>query len=483
MEVKKMKHLNKLAIVIMIVFVSVTLMGMSNKNTGTSENLSPQVISGNISGLAKKARPAVVNISTVKTMRDGGRVFRHFYGKPFGNQDRFNDFFNPFLKNGPKRGFRQNSLGSGFIIDPDGYIVTNNHVIDNADKIKVKLASGKEFDAKLVGQDPKTDLALIKIKGSKELVPLKLGDSEAIEVGTWVVAIGSPFGLEQTVTAGIVSAKGRILGSGPYDDFIQTDASINPGNSGGPLIDMNGRVVGINTAIVPNGQGIGFAIPIHLAKGIIEQLKNKGAVSRGWLGIGIQDITEELSEYYKLGKKSGVLVTRVYKGDPADKGGIKQNDIIMAINGKPVSAGRQLSIIIAGIGEGQRTEISILRNGKEKTVHVNIAKQSDTKILSYSQPSKQDDLGLVAEELVSEKAVQLGLDKQEKGILIVEVKPDSKGEAAGIRTGDLVKEVNHIPVTNLENFREQVKNLKKGEKLQILIKRRGVGYIAISMLA
>jgi len=478
-----MKHLNKLTVIILIVFVSVALMGMSDKTQGTPKQNSKQMITGNISELAKKVRPAVVNISTVKTIPGGGRVFRHFYGSPFGNPDRFNDFFNPFFKNDRKRGFKQNSLGSGFLINRDGIIVTNNHVIENADQIKVKLANGKEFDANLVGRDPKTDLALIKIEGSNNLVPLELGNSETLDVGTWVVAIGSPFGLEQTVTAGIVSGKGRILGSGPYDDFIQTDASINPGNSGGPLIAMNGKVVGINTAIVPNGQGIGFAIPIDLAKGIINQLKKNGKVSRGWLGIGIQDITEELAEYYKLRKKSGVLVTHVYPGDPADKGGIKQNDIILAINGKSVSSSRQLSRIIAEIGVGKRTEISILRNRKEKTVHVDIAKRPDTITLSHNRPDKQDDFGLATEQLGPDRAVQLGLNKHEKGILIVEVRPGSKGEAAGVRAGDLIKEVNHIPVKNLENYRKQMNNLKKGEKLRLLLKRRGVGFIAISMLA
>jgi serine protease Do len=480
---EKMKHLYKLTIVIMIIFFSVALMGMRNKNKGASENMSQPIINGNISVLAKKARSAVVNISTVQTIHGGGRVFRHFYGRPFNNPDQRNDHFNPFFKNEPRRGFKQNSLGSGFIIDREGYIVTNNHVIENADQIKVKMASGKEFMADLVGRDPKTDLALIKIKGSKDMVPLGLGDSEILEVGTWVVAIGSPFGLEQTVTAGIVSAKGRILGAGPYDDFIQTDASINPGNSGGPLIDMNGKVIGINTAIVSNGQGIGFAIPINLAKDIIEQLRKSGDVSRGWLGIGIQNITDELSKYYKLGKKSGVLVTHVNSGDPADKGGIKQNDIIIGIDGKSVSSSRQLSRIIAGTGVGKLTEISILRNGNEKTVHVTIAKRSDTKLLSYTKPEKQDDLGLVAEELVPDRAAQLGMDKNEKGILVVEVRPGSKGESAGLRAGDLVKEVNHISVTNLENYRKQIESLKEGEKFRILLKRRGVGYLAISMLA
>ena len=293
------------------------------------------MVPASFSELAKQAQPGVVNIRTVKTVKGGGRVFRHFFGNPFNPQDPFHNFGPSPDERAPD--YKQRSLGSGFIIDRDGYIVTNNHVIEGADEIKVSLANDKEFDAEIVGRDPNTDLALIKIKGASDLVPLKLGDSDKLLVGSWVVAIGSPFGLEQTVTAGIVSAKGRVIGSGPYDDFIQTDASINPGNSGGPLLNMNGEVVGINTAIVAQGQGIGFAIPVNLARGIIEQLKAHGSVTRGWLGVGIQDLTPELAEYYGLKDKQGVLVAQVFEGDPADKAGIKAKDVIIEVDGKPIT--------------------------------------------------------------------------------------------------------------------------------------------------
>ena len=295
------------------------------------------MVPANFSELAEMARPGVVNIRTERTMKEGGRVFRHFFGEQFqGRPNPFEDFFGPF-KDQPQREYKQKSLGSGFIIDKEGYIVTNNHVIDGADEIKVRLYNEKEYQAKVVGRDPKTDLALIKIDGIKDLQPLTLGNSEDLKVGTWVVAIGSPFGLEQTVTQGIVSAKKRVIGAGPYDDFIQTDASINPGNSGGPLLDLKGRVIGINTAIVASGQGIGFAIPIDMAKSIVAQLKDKGEVTRGWLGVGIQDVTPELAEYWGLDSTKGVLVTQVFEGDPADKAGVKKNDIIVALNGQPVS--------------------------------------------------------------------------------------------------------------------------------------------------
>ncbi|MGB5986998.1 MAG: trypsin-like peptidase domain-containing protein, partial [Desulfobacterales bacterium] len=237
----------------------------------------------NFSDLAEEVSPAVVNIRTVKTIKGGGRVFRHFQG-PFGDNDSMDEFFKRFFGEDQQRDFKQRSLGSGFIFDKAGYIVTNNHVVEDADEIRVILKNEKEYDAEVVGRDANTDLALIKIKTPDDLPVAVLGDSETLKIGAWVMAIGSPFGLEHTVTAGIVSAKGRVIGSGPYDDVIQTDASINPGNSGGPLINLAGEVVGINTAIVARGQGIGFAIPINLAKDIIAQLKDSGSVTRGWLG-------------------------------------------------------------------------------------------------------------------------------------------------------------------------------------------------------
>ena len=335
------------------------------------------------SELAGQAKPGVVNIRTVKTIKGGSPVFRHFFGNPFGgNRNPFDEFFGPHQGDGNQRDFKQRSLGSGFIIDKDGFIVTNNHVIEDADQIKVILSDDKEFDAELIGRDPKTDLALIRIQGARNLKPLELGNSDKLEVGKWVVAIGSPFGLEQTVTAGIVSAKGRIIGSGPYDDFIQTDASINPGNSGGPLLNMNGEVVGINTAIIASGQGIGFAIPINLAKGIITQLKDKGEVTRGWLGVGIQDLTPELADYYNLKDQKGVLVTQVFEGDPADNAGIKVNDVILSIDGKPVSTGRELSSTIANTPVGHRTKVDLIRNGKRQTLTVTLAKRDDDQRLN-----------------------------------------------------------------------------------------------------
>jgi len=433
-----------------------------------------RMIPENFSELAQKARSGVVNIRTVKTIKGGGPVFRHFFGNPFGGK-------NPFFRQGPSPDFKQKSLGSGFIIDREGYIVTNNHVVENADKIKVKLASGKEFDATLVGRDPKTDIALIKISASDGLIPLKMGDSDVLQVGRWVVAIGSPFGLEQTVTAGIVSAKGRTIGAGPYDDFIQTDASINPGNSGGPLFNLKGEVVGINTAIIASGQGIGFAIPVNLAKVIIEQLKNSGEVSRGWLGVGIQKLTPELAEYYGIEDKKGVIVTRVYKGDPADDGGIKPGDVILAVNGKNISSTRELSMTIANSPVGKRIPISILRSGKEKTVTVELTKRADSESNAKQETGNVDMLGLKLAELAPEMARHYGYDESEKGLLVIQVQSGGKGALAGIQQGDLIKEINRHSVLSLKDYRRLMREVKSGETVQLLINRANAGFFLLKI--
>lgn len=442
----------------------------------------PRMVPENFSQLAEVAKPAVVNIRTEKTVQGGGKVFRHFFGNPFGGRERdpFKDFFGPF-EEGPSKEFKQRSLGSGFIIDKEGFIVTNNHVVEGADEIKVRLADEREYEATVVGRDPKTDLALIKIEGAKDLIPLPVGDSEAQEVGTWVVAIGSPFGLEQTVTAGIVSAKGRIIGSGPYDDFIQTDASINPGNSGGPLINMNGEVIGINTAIVASGQGIGFAIPINMAKDIIAQLKSKGEVTRGWMGVGIQDLTPELAEYYKVKGETGVLVTQIFEGDPADKAGIKTNDIITAVNGEPVTSSRELSRRIAALGVGQKAKITIMRDGREKSVTVETAKRQEEQTLASKESESDDKLGLSLQSLEPDIAARLGYDEAEKGVLVTGVESGSKADKAGVQQGDLVKEINRKPVAGMEEFRKQLNQVKKGDPIMLLLKRGQSGFVVAKM--
>ena len=475
----QIKNFKKYALALMMVGIMLAA-GFQTGAAAVDSNV--RMIPESFSQLAEEVRPGVVNIRTEKTMKDGGPVFRHFFGNPFGDPNPHGKTPGPFFQPNPNHKFKQQSLGSGFIIDREGYIVTNNHVIENADKIKVKLSNGKEFDAKVVGRDPNTDLALIKIKASDELVPIKMGNSDEIAVGSWVVAIGSPFGLEQTVTAGIVSAKGRVIGAGPYDDFIQTDASINPGNSGGPLLSMQSEVVGINTAIIAQGQGIGFAIPINLAQGIIKQLKENGGVTRGWLGVSIQDLTPELKAYYKVKDHNGVLVTEVYEGDPADNAGIKARDIITGVNGKKISTTRDLSKTVAASPVGKEISISVIRDGKEKTVQVTLSKRGGSKLLAKQHLDKEDELGLELSGLNPEMALRLGIPKDEKGVLVTRVSPDGKGAKAGIQRGDVVKEINHKSVSTLEDYYRNLENAGSDKPIQFLIKRANVGYLAIKIV-
>ena len=431
------------------------------------------MVPANFSDLAQKARPGVVNISTERTIKGGGQVFRHFFGEPFGDRrSPFDEFFGPF---GDRQEHKERSLGSGFIIDKEGFIVTNNHVIAEADEIKVKLANGKEFEAEVVGRDPKTDVALIRIKGAKDLTPLPLGDSEQIKVGTWVVAIGSPFGLEQTVTQGIVSAKGRSIGAGPYDNFIQTDASINPGNSGGPLLNLSGEVIGINTAIVARGQGIGFAIPINMARDVTLQLKEKGEVTRGWLGVQIRDLDESLANYYKLDPFSAVYVENVVPGDPADQAGIRSGDIILSVDGQKVTSGRDLAGLVARIPVGKKSKIVLLRDGEKKTISVKIAKQSTEEPKLASAQGSSDDLGLQVTDLSSEKARQFGLDEDERGVLVVEVENGSRADEAGVKVGDVIKGINMKKVESLKDYETLMAKVDKKESINFLVRSRNQG--------
>jgi len=444
-------------------------------------SMDQSAIPESFSKLAETVSPAVVNISTVKTIKGGGPVFRHFHQNPPGDQDPFKDFFDKFFGNEQQREFKQRSLGSGFIIDKDGYIVTNNHVIDDADEIKVKLNSGKEYDAKIVGRDPSTDIALIKIKADSSYSVAKLGDSDALKVGEWVVAIGSPFGLAHTVTAGIVSAKGRVIGSGPYDDFIQTDASINPGNSGGPLLNMKGNVIGINTAIIASGQGIGFAIPVNMAKDVIKQLKEQGEVTRGWLGVGIQDINDEMADYYGIKDKEGVLISKVFPGDPADEAGIKTKDIITEVNGQKIKSSHELTRIIADFHVGEKVKIKVLRDGKEKTFTVKIAKRKQAKIASSNMPyKKQEVFGIQVSDLTPEIANRLNLQETE-GVVVTDVQSGSQGDDKGVQARDIIKEINHQSINSVDDYNNAINKVKKGDTVSMFIKRANSGFFVIKL--
>ena len=427
---------------------------------------SVQMIPASFSQLADKAKPGVVNIQTVKTIEGGGRVYRHFFGQ---DREMFEDFFGPFFQQRPQNR-KESSLGSGFIISDDGYIVTNNHVIKNADKIKVIMHDNKEYDAKIVGTDPITDLALIKID-ARSLQPLKFGSSSNLSVGSWVVAIGSPFGLEQTVTAGIVSAKGRILGSGPYDDFIQTDASINPGNSGGPLLNMKGEVVGINTAIVRSGQGIGFAIPSDMAVGIIDQLTEQKHVSRGWLGVGIQNVTKELAEYYGIKEEKGVYVAKVYPDNPADKAGIQVGDVITRINKKDVDTARDLSLTIAGHAVGETVKVKLIRKGAQKTLKVTLGERPDENARILSENQGYDPFGFRLKEMTPDMARRFGYPPGLKGLVVIDTKPGSPAANSIVRHGDVLTEINRHKVETTGMYAKYLDQISQGSVVRLLFNR------------
>ena len=423
------------------------------------------------SALAKEAGPSVVNISTVKVVKNRG-IGPLPFGSPFGGDDPFEDFFERFFGDQIPREHRQRSLGSGFVIDEEGYILTNNHVVEKTDEIKVRLSDEKEFEAEIVGRDSRTDLALIRIRTDHPLKPLPLGDSEALEVGDWVVAIGNPFGLEQTVTAGIVSAKYRRIGQGSYDNFIQTDASINPGNSGGPLLNTKGEVVGINTAIFSRtggSIGIGFAIPVNMAKDLLPQLK-EGKVVRGWLGVMIQDISPELKEKLNLESRKGALVADVTEDGPADKAGIKRGDVIVSFDGKEIEGMHELPYIVASTPVGKDVVVEVIRKGERKSFDVSLGK------LEEEQPSRESEdtrpeLGMMVEELTPEMASRLGLS-QATGLVIVNILRGSPAAEAGLRPGDIILEVDQVAPKDLEHFQKMMGSYKSGDTILFLVKRK-----------
>lgn len=432
--------------------------------------------------IAKRLSPSVVNISTTQIIKERPIFpFPEFRG-PFGGQDDFfGDDFNKFFNNDqqppPPREMKRQSLGSGFIINKDGYILTNFHVIENATEIMVTLSEHKkDYKAKVVGQDPKLDIALIKINADADLPAITIGNSDDLQIGEWVVAIGNPFGLGGTVTAGIVSQKGRVIGAGPYDNFIQTDASINPGNSGGPLFNMRGQVVGINTAIVAGGQGIGFATPINMVKDVLVQLKEKGKITRGWIGVGIQELTPELAKSFGLKDADGALISSVNPGDPADAAGLKQGDIIISFDNKKITEMNDLPRIVAGAAPGKSVPVVILRDGQEKTITLKVGAKSDEEAfaeadtLSEKEPKPDKRLGISVQSVTPEMAKKLGLPDTE-GVVIMSIRPDSPAGLAALRRGDVIKEVNRKPVRNLSEYKKTMAALNKKDSVLLLIKR------------
>jgi len=429
--------------------------------------------------LADAVKDVVVNISTTQVMKEN--PMQPFMGKDSPFREFFgDDFYKRFFGDNPQNQMKTHALGSGFIIDKDGTILTNNHVVEKADEIKIKTTDGKEYDAKVIGRDPKTDIALIKIAtDGKTLKAAKLGDSEAIRVGDWVMAVGNPFGLGNTVTAGIISAKGRIIGAGPYDDFLQTDAAINPGNSGGPLFNMNGEVVGINTAIVAQAQGIGFATPISMVKEILDQLKT-GKVVRGWLGIMIQDITPDLAESFGTTETNGVIVGDVVADSPAEKAGMKRGDIVKTLNGKEVENAHSLSRSVAAMGPESTVTLGVLRDGKTKEIKITIGTMPEEIAEQKQGPKTESAWGMSVQNLTADLAQKFGLEENETGVVITDLQPGGPAAEARLKPGDIIKEVNRQKVQNVRDYKQSVQKMKKGETLLLLVKRgANTFYIAL----
>jgi Do/DeqQ family serine protease len=436
-----------------------------------------QILQDAFVNVAQTVKPAVVNIATTQRARPAERgqgpqvppsfrgPFRDFFGE---------DFLERFFGGEPPR--ERQSLGSGVLVDKRGYILTNNHVIEQADQIEVRLSDKRKFSATVVGRDPKTDLAVIKVDAPGDLPVATLGDSAKIRIGEWAMAIGNPFGLDQTVTVGVISAVGRSdMGITTYEDFIQTDASINPGNSGGPLVNLHGEVVGINTAIVASGRGIGFAIPINMAREVSQRLIAQGKVVRGWLGIGIQELTEELAAQFGVKPEDGVLVGNVMRNSPAERGGLKTGDIIRELNGIRITGVRQLQREVAQSPVGGQVRLKVLRERQPLELTVVLGEQPDD-LTAAGQPASPAEaaerFGFTVQEMTPELREQLRLGRAE-GLVVSSVEDGGPAARVGIRPGDLIVEVNREAVRTLTDFTRLVSQMRAGTNLLLLVRREG----------
>jgi len=434
--------------------------------------------------LAAAQADSVVNISITQRVKQRMQGLPPGLRSPHGGSP-FDEFFNDFFRNMPRQQQEKHALGTGFVWSSDGYIVTNNHVIDGADEVVVKMRDGTEYDAKVVGADPKLDVALLKLNATG-LKAVSLADSDALRVGDWVVAIGNPFGLQQTVTAGIVSAKGRVIGSGPYDDFIQTDAAINPGNSGGPLFNRRGEVVGINTAIFSSSggnNGIGFAIPINLAKSVLNELRDTGHVTRARLGVHITDVDKETMHALGLDSRKGALVPQVEAGSAADKAGILPGDVIVSIDGYLIQKAHDLPIRVARHTPGDKVKIGLVRDGKHKTITVTVEAmaEDDTQHGKSFSDNNKVRLGLVVENLTSALAAQLQA-RVKNGAVVKQLQRGMPAARAGIQRGDVIYRINGKDVTGVRSFSTLAKSFNPGDVLRVMLDRHGDQVFALVKL-
>ncbi len=445
--------------------------------------------------VAERVLPAVVNISTTQKIQTGNFRFGAPGGVP-GLQDErreelekfFERFGLPFAfpqQGAPAPEREVQSLGSGFVIDPQGYVVTNNHVVAEASEIVVIFSDDTKLDATLVGRDPKTDLALLKVDSPKPLDYVTFGDSDTMRVGDWVMAIGNPFGLGGTVTSGIISARSRNINAGPFDDFLQTDAAINRGNSGGPMFNLDGDVIGVNTAIFsPSGGnvGIGFAIPSALAKPILDQLREYGRPHRGWLGVKIQHVTDEIANSLGLDKAYGALVLELTPDSPADNAGIESGDVILSFNGRDVEEMRQLPRMVAETPVGETVSVQVLRKGKRKTIRLKLGEFPEEEVISVPQkkaPEKAEKkgetvLGMQLGTINSDVRAQYNLSDKQEGVIIYSVEPDSEAKMRALNAGDIILGVNQDDVTSVSEFKRAIKAAKDADRGYVLVRiKRG----------
>lgn len=422
--------------------------------------------------LVDSQKPSVVNISTTSVVKQRG-IFPGFPdNSPFGDNDPFEEFFKKFFGDTPQKEFKRQGLGSGFIISEDGYVVTNNHVIDRAEDVEVVLEDGKKYKADVIGKDPKTDLAVLKIEPEIPLKAVVFGNSQDLRIGEWVMAIGNPFGLGYTVTAGIVSAKGRSLGLGAYDDFIQTDAPLNPGNSGGPLFNLKGEVVGVNTAIVARGQGIGFSIPINLAENIIAQLTEEGKVTRGWLGVLIQSITPEIAESLGLKDIKGALIADVTPDSPADKAGLKRGDIVIEFEGKKIDEFSDLTKLVGVASPGESKSLKVLREGKVVNITVELGELRDEKAKKQPQENTTIQEGDISVTDINRQLAERYKLEQDSGVLIVNVNRSSRAWEAGFRPGDIILKIDKTEIPDVETYNNYIDQVPQ-DKLSLFLLKRG----------